>query len=357
MLMDANMTTPRTRVRNQPYSLTMYSSTGSVLTHVTDTMIREEISDFRKKPGPCTHTRVQPLSYAYPMVDGRKKVYNGYCFPLVTIRRWVYEAIGSNLTKLDRTHLPSTNDASILSILAEIDDTLGMFTKKFLAGGISYGSTQWGILPLVSDMFAIAKTIQNLSVPLKGFRYTDKDQINNRADKIPVTNHDDWYKGDFLIELRRNGSGDISDTPAYNTLFDRLGFHPDLATVWDLTPYSFLVDYALPIGNYLESWRGWTSNMTYTGWRSITVKDGLFFSSTQGPSWVGTHTIPLKFDYYARLRENAVSLRTMPETMESLQAPTFPQMVNIAYVAATSVLPKKFGPVLDIAAAATRLKF
>lgn len=39
----------------------------------------------------------------------------------------------------------------------------------------------------------------------------------------------------------------------YTIWLDQIGFHPDLATVYEAIPFSWMIDWFVPIGNYLES--------------------------------------------------------------------------------------------------------
>lgn len=48
----------------------------------------------------------------------------------------------------------------------------------------------------------------------------------------------------------------------YTLWLDQIGFHPDLATVWEAIPFSWLIDWFIPIGNNLESMSGTWLNPT-----------------------------------------------------------------------------------------------
>lgn len=63
------------------------------------------------------------------------------------------------------------------------------------------------------------------------------------------------FKGTVRVELPIF-SRYTADTMAW---LDQVGFHPDLATLWEATPFSWMVDWFLPIGEQLEfmSGSGW----------------------------------------------------------------------------------------------------
>jgi hypothetical protein len=63
---------------------------------------------------------------------------------------------------LDWSKLPSSSSFGIIQFFAELDDTLAMFTKRFLRK-LSYGSVTWGVLPFIQDLRALAATLNNLS--------------------------------------------------------------------------------------------------------------------------------------------------------------------------------------------------
>lgn len=68
----------------------------------------------------------------------------------------------------------------------------------------------------------------------------------------------------------------------YTIWLDQIGLHPDLSTVWEAVPFSWMIDWFVPIGNYLEglseSWLSpqlifnGSSHCTYTFSGSHTVK-------------------------------------------------------------------------------------
>lgn len=325
------------RSRSRSIMSTYRDYTDGVLYGTSDyPSIFEYFNDPRVKPGPCYHLRVSPMAFTLFHINGRRVMQSTGLVPsLVWLESSVSQAVGPYLNRLDRNKLPTTNKAGILQILAEIDDTIAMFALRFWKK-LSYGAVNWGIIPFVSDIKAVCQTVQNLAAKLDDFRYTDVDTFSIPAQAIPESDHSDFFLGNLEVKIRRNGSGDISDTPELNRLLDRLGLHPDLGTAWDLIPMSFLIDYIFPLGNYLESWRGWTTGMNFSGWRTFHVNGHIILDDFRPSIWFPSRT-STTFEIFHRVYENTQVLSLLHDRdLPSLKLPSIIQMINMLYVAMMS---------------------
>jgi hypothetical protein len=232
--------------------------------------------------------------------------------------------------------LPSSNKFGIIQFFAELDDTLAMFTTKFWKE-LSYGSFTWGVQPVISDIQNISKTAANM-LNAKGphansWRFESSDTYKASrsiqgafpASEIELTIH----RQGFVFPPELEGLG------ALVTALDAAGFHPDLATVWDLVPLSFVVDYFLPVGKLVDSIhsRGWVRAVSFTGWTSVKVK--LSYSM-----WSGTnqsqHVITdprTVYSYYARWFErNVLELPSRPIPDYQIKPPSVTQLFNTLYI-------------------------
>lgn len=236
--------------------------------------------------------------------------------------------IASKLQSLNWGKLPTSSEFGIIQILAELDDTIAIFTKKFWKQ-LSYGSFTWGVVPFVNDLRALLQTIANLSVDLASISYEDEYTVRD------VTEFDSkTYRASCDLKVRFSGFVDATGLNSEaQFLLDRLGFHPDLATVWDLIPLSFIVDYVLPVGDFLESITrtGWVTDVTFTGWRTIKGRCSYAYKT---PGVLSTYTPEHAADIFIR---NALGNYTLSVTKEtsypSLEIPSPTQLFNMFYIA------------------------
>lgn len=125
-------------------------------------------------------------------------------------------------------------------------------TKKKLADDTLM--VQFGVKPLLSDLDGVAK---HLAVP----EDITFDIIVQRTEKIPVTRLDTRnivfnFKGRSTVDLSGSVTVRYKVRCRVNSIsreFDRLGFTNLSSLAWELAPYSFVADWFIPIGNYLNT--------------------------------------------------------------------------------------------------------
>lgn len=123
--------------------------------------------------------------------------------------------------------------------------------------GVRHGSNQYlmvtyGMAPLLNDIRNGAESLSHhLNVPIKRRYsttiYSSQNQSNGNV-KTDVGGRV-WTSGGYTLMTRRIIAY-ISETPG---LWETLGFSDPLSVVWELTPLSFVADWVLPIGDYLEA--------------------------------------------------------------------------------------------------------
>jgi len=245
----------------------------------------------------------------------------------------------------------------LLNFVSELDDTLKVFSGKFW-NSLSYGSVNWGLLPLYSDLKSLYNTLGTLFSKTKSF----DDQlgnfssvVNRRFAPVDIDTTDPTtglrYKGRVTIRARGSISMDLPLDKYRNLkiLLDELGVHPDLKTIWDLIPLSFLADYYIPIGDVLEGLhpRGWYNpQVDFSGYftikGTIAVQPRLTSQGVPG----SLHTIS-EFDYptyniYTR-RRISFSTVTRKPVVVNWGAPdlSFRKIFNSLYVLNKKKKPKR----------------
>lgn len=242
--------------------------------------------------------------------------------------------INANAGQLNWNKIPSSTQAGLIQILAEIDDTIALFTARFWQN-LSYGSWTWGVMPFVQDLCAVATAVSNLSKNLNDFSYEDTYQSSKE-----YLIYEDYQLSVYCTVdtvFRLTGRGNSEYAPPINRALDWLGFHPDLATAWDLIPLSFVVDYLLPIGDYLQSFRqgGWVKALYFYGW--FTTNSNLQLRMAYKPPFYGDETWTKGTSFRRMLYSDVLTPKEpgFPGGTLTLQIPSFQQMFNMFYIAAS----------------------
>lgn len=181
-------------------------------------------------------------------------------------------------------------------------------------------------MPFVNDLKNILELVKNLGDDISASNYEFKTGFKK---SIPDTYN---VEGTILTQ----GTVDLSVNHEAAIWLDRLGFHPDIGTAWDLVPLSFVVDWILPVGDFLSSLhtRGWVRQVRFNGWRSIKYKgyahigtrseDYVFRGDSDGP-------IPISGYYRDRLLGYIDVHSKTPEDFDLL-IPSLKQMFNMFYI-------------------------
>lgn len=148
------------------------------------------------------------------------------------------------------------------------------YVSPFVRHGLKYPNSwlefQYGALPLLNDIYGAFQVIKDIDKDYDTFRVNVKATVSNDSETTTTSKvypYELAY-GDF------NTLCDVRVVP-YSGAFVRLDYmlvNPALFELqklslvnpallaWNLLPYSFVVDWALPVGNYLQAWTadlGW----------------------------------------------------------------------------------------------------
>lgn len=130
---------------------------------------------------------------------------------------------------------------------------LGVTNRQFFTGKSAASrwlEYQYGWLPLYEDVY------DGYNLLMKGFR--DKKQIASSVRSIKDVAGDrhlpswrSYTSGSSMVNYRGKVFYSIQDSALSN--LDQMGLINPLSLAWNLTPYSFAVDWFLPIGNVLDA--------------------------------------------------------------------------------------------------------
>lgn len=234
--------------------------------------------------------------------------------------------------------LESSSDFGLIQALAELDDSVAIFTRRFWQQ-LSYGSLTWGVMPFLSDLQALIDQAQSLARRVGGDPMQYEEQVNSTY-TVPVVfaaGNGTW-EGTLELDVTTRHTGVVT-LPGAGILegFDRLGFHPDVATAWDLVPLSFVVDYLLPIGDVLERFsdRGWVKAVNFTGWQTHKILGTFTGSRRNAGSDSGTWSEKIEFETFKRDRlSSAVLLDDGPnlDDVQWLDIPSPRAVFNMLYL-------------------------
>jgi hypothetical protein len=133
--------------------------------------------------------------------------------------------------------------------------TLFPTSKKELAN--DFLAWKYGIKPLVGDLQAAAEHLAEFVLRLAPVKSNGHAKsIFERSEVIQLGNSN--FPGSFVYELRKASirvkyGSSFKVTSKLTRQAASLGFTNPLNVVWELVPFSFVVDWFLPIGDFLNS--------------------------------------------------------------------------------------------------------
>lgn len=138
-------------------------------------------------------------------------------------------------------------------------------------------AANFGLSPLVSDLRSAAIALAAITNRPVKIAVRAKDvrsgKLKNASSFIK---HEYWHGKSIKYYLNED-----------YTVMDELGFTDPLPALWEITPYSFLVDYAIPIGSYLEA-RGLANKLTGKYVITDRIVRNVFGMNTEGTWTTGS---------------------------------------------------------------------
>jgi hypothetical protein len=268
----------------------------------------------------------------------------------VTYTDWVV-AFCSNISRYARENgyismdFVNDNAFELIPFILDWDGTLALFSKKLIREA-SYGTYRWGILPLISDVRSVWATLTTLNGGLeRAVSRLNRERISTSIPIHYVYKERSSITGISNLVCEVSGSARFSGKVAGGTfysqsamdqstriLLDELGLYPDLRTLWDVLPLSFVVDYFVPVGDWLESLhpRGWWNPTFHLSEGGVSVKGSIDRYFEQGPN----KRMRSKYKFYQRTPGVPVLGARPPETLE-WSCPTPRQLLDSLYLAIT----------------------
>jgi len=172
--------------------------------------------------------------------------------------------------------------------------------------------TQYAFLPLIGQSYEAAKALEAITGPR---RYRFKVSSGNKGKVVNISASPSVYRQDVSFSVRRTLIAElIEDMPLNRSL----GLTNPLAIAWEVVPWSFVLDWFLPIGSYLSAF----GVIPYLRGRFLTVERGSAKSLpivNVHPNW---HSGFLDYAGTARKESQFRFKRTVSSTL-SVPMPTF----------------------------------
>lgn len=163
------------------------------------------------------------------------------------------------------------NDFNLINFLLELDDFKTLFERW---QGVSQFWLRWsfGISPMIEDAKAVAKQLYNQATRLNGLAEKLERGFRAGTKKGPMKFtyvYDTGSQGE--LEWTISGTITLRWTCFVQGFFhgslvsrflDAIGFYPTFSTAWNAVPFSFIIDYFIPIGDALASQESSWSEMS-----------------------------------------------------------------------------------------------
>lgn len=217
----------------------------------------------------------------------------------------------------------------------------------------SYLEGTFGYQPLASDLSTIRDLVANYGNTLGRTRARLRRGSNLKVKRpisvsktTPTTVRDRWgntlscnvhitAQGEECVGCRVKGDLPVDPVREY---LDYIGFYPDLSTLWNMLPFSFLIDYVVPIGDALEGDPWMVPRVDFSmGCYSVNIRGNwaVEITSNQYPGLIPDPGVPTPdmlvtqgtFNVYSR---EPVSPVLDGVDLPNISAPRLRQQANIA---------------------------
>jgi hypothetical protein len=197
---------------------------------------------------------------------------------------------------------------SAINFLAELSDIPEVIAKVFKPKSIRPIDYYFGTAPLIGDVKEIVTRLNNgiatvqalldlYAVPTP-IRETFRKTVDLADPAYSIAGmHDAIGQCDLTFRAKgvmRVSAHDVLGLDRdFLLMLDHIGFHPDVSTLWNAIPFSWLADWFLPIGDALENAIGGTwfrPEIAFSGSKSlranlsfdVKTKQGLYYQADSG---------------------------------------------------------------------------
>jgi hypothetical protein len=162
-------------------------------------------------------------------------------------------------------------------------DILGLSRKEFTANRGNALADYWlaysyGWAPLAGEMFALQRTFAEATH--RTSRSVEGNGTSIVSDDVEFPYNDFIEKGSFAARVRTTLKAEL--TNPYLALINDLGLTNPLSVAWELVPFSFVVDWFLPVGNTLEAMTAGLGLEWKGGYISKSIRKAIHITHKEG---------------------------------------------------------------------------
>jgi hypothetical protein len=152
---------------------------------------------------------------------------------------------------LEASQKVNANRVNMIAFLRDLRNPKDMIPKlknlsrlKTHAG--NFLAVNYGVLPTISDIQAIAESFKRIAPYLDRNGFSTYSTVRNQTAVVDDITHTSEQRIKIAIE------NEDSSMLALANKLESSGFAPTLQNIWDLIPYSFVIDWFVDIGDFLE---------------------------------------------------------------------------------------------------------
>lgn len=185
---------------------------------------------------------------------------------------------GSNLTRNNKLH---DSERKML-------DVIHRDTNRWSAVPLSAGGTllalNYGLKPLVSDVMGASEYLSEVYNSDRKSEFHFRTRFPEQNVTFFTTSSDKQVGEDYAFKISGNAyARAVIDNPILYEL-DKLGLLNPISTGYELVPFSFVVDWFIPIGEWLRQFQEPKGLKFMEGYRTVKLTDGTLNQWTKRPT-------------------------------------------------------------------------
>lgn len=153
-----------------------------------------------------------------------------------------------------------------------------LYRDRILGKALADKWLQWsfGVKPLLSDLGALCNILSGNVMDDRGRRlqFSFGRSGYTQSNDQPPPNPSGWWRGVLSFKAKMSGEAMCVATleEPITRGFQQLGLDDPLGWAWEVIPFSFVVDWFVPVGNWLSSFRS-VKGLTFEwGWRYVKAR-------------------------------------------------------------------------------------
>lgn len=249
----------------------------------------EEISyntnGFKRPWSPCYHWRIKRAPALYWYTDSYYQ-WMSFGQPDFTRARSYFRSKVTTDIQDPKFEFQKNNNLRLIQLIAELDDTIALFTKKIIRTLLNpfdgQLAIQFGFQQVISDTVSLIHTYYDLRGNIAAELKAAKQSV--RVEKIVKHEKEELTPVKKLVQHQYGGTskyygvmtiqGNLPEEPNIAIILDELGINDFFNDAWGLVPFSFIIDFFTnsffpKLISYLTQWMPatWFSpDWQFQGW-------------------------------------------------------------------------------------------